>query len=50
MLRAGAQADTVCFTEYVQKNMALYEISNGMKLSTPAAAATSWPPFGSRWR
>ena len=23
---AQAQADTVCFTEYVQKNMALYEI------------------------
>ena len=39
MLRAGAQADTVCFTEYVQKNMALYEISNGLKLSTPAAAS-----------
>ena len=38
-LRAGAQADTVCFTEYVQKNMALYEISNGLKLSTPAAAS-----------
>merc|ERR1712167_142436 len=35
----GAQADTVCFTEYVQKNMALYEISNGLKLSTPAAAS-----------
>ena len=36
---SGAQADTVCFTEYVQKNMALYEISNGLKLSTPAAAS-----------
>ena len=35
----GAQADTVCFTEYVQKNMALYEITNGIKLSTPAAAS-----------
>ena len=39
ILHAGAQADTVCFTEYVQKNMALYEISNGLKLSTPAAAS-----------
>ena len=36
---SGAEADTVCFTEYVQKNMALYEISNGLKLSTPAAAS-----------
>jgi 20S proteasome alpha/beta subunit len=36
---SGAQADTVCFTEYVQKNMALYEITNGIKLSTPAAAS-----------
>mmetsp|Transcript_8260 Transcript_8260/g.24767 ORF Transcript_8260/g.24767 Transcript_8260/m.24767 type:complete len:196 (-) Transcript_8260:24-611(-) len=36
---AGSQADTVCFTEYVQKNMALYELTHGLRLSTAAAAS-----------
>ncbi|KAJ8611184.1 hypothetical protein CTAYLR_003572 [Chrysophaeum taylorii] len=35
---AGVAADSVAFTEYVQKNMALYEINSGLALSTRAAS------------
>lgn len=35
---AGVPSDSVHFTEYVQKNMALYEINNGLRLSTFAAS------------
>ena len=35
---AGPQSDCVSFTEYISKNMALYELNNDVKLSTKAAA------------
>lgn len=35
---AGPQSDCVSFTEYVSKNMALYELNNDVKLTTKAAA------------
>ncbi|CAN0185771.1 unnamed protein product [Phaeothamnion confervicola] len=34
----GPQADCSTFTEYIQKNMKLYELNNDLRLSTPAAA------------
>ncbi|CAM9183261.1 unnamed protein product [Chrysoparadoxa australica] len=34
----GPQADCNMFTEYIQKNLALYELNNNLKLSTKAAA------------
>lgn len=34
----GPQSDCVAFTEFVSKNMALYELNNDVKLSTKAAA------------
>ncbi len=34
----GPQSDCVSFTEYVSKNMALYELNNDVKLTTKAAA------------
>ncbi|CAN0027418.1 unnamed protein product, partial [Discosporangium mesarthrocarpum] len=38
MATAGPQSDCVTFTEYIQKNMTLYELNNNLKLSTNAAA------------
>lgn len=35
---AGELGDTKNFSEYIQKNMALYQLRNGIKLSTHAAA------------
>lgn len=35
---AGPQSDCVAFTEYISKNMALYELNNDVKLTTKAAA------------
>lgn len=35
---AGVIADGVNFSEYVQKNIQLYELDNDVKLSTHAAA------------
>lgn len=35
---AGPQSDCVSFTEYISKNMALYELNNDVKLGTKAAA------------
>lgn len=35
---AGPQSDCVAFTEYISKNMALYELNNDIKLTTKAAA------------
>eukprot|EP00752_Nemacystus_decipiens_P010677 g9508.t1 len=35
---AGPQSDCVSFTEYISKNMALYELNNDVKLSTKSAA------------
>lgn len=35
---AGPQSDCVSFTEYVSKNMALYELNNDVRLTTKAAA------------
>jgi len=35
---AGTPADTSAFTEYVQKNMKLYELNNDLKMSTHGAA------------
>ena len=35
---SGAQADNVAFTEYVSKNVALYELNNGLPLSTHACS------------
>lgn len=35
---AGPQSDCVSFTEYISKNMALYELNNDVKLTTKAAA------------
>jgi 20S proteasome alpha/beta subunit len=34
--QSGVGADNVAFTEYVQKNVALYKINNGLSLSTKA--------------
>ena len=34
--QSGVGADNVAFTEYIQKNVALYEINNGLALSTKA--------------
>ncbi|KAG5193149.1 nucleophile aminohydrolase [Tribonema minus] len=38
MALAGPQADCNLFGEYIQKNMALYELNNDLRLSTKAAA------------
>lgn len=38
MAYAGVYADGVAFSEFVQKNMKLYELEHDIKLSTPAAA------------
>ena len=38
MVGAGVFADSVNFTEYVQKNLKLYELNNDMALGTHAAA------------
>uniref|UniRef100_A0A7S3NPS0 Proteasome subunit beta n=1 Tax=Aureoumbra lagunensis TaxID=44058 RepID=A0A7S3NPS0_9STRA len=35
---AGVSADSVAFTEYIQKNVALYEIDHNIALSTQATA------------
>lgn len=35
---SGTPADTTNFTEYIQKNMKLYELNNDLKLSTKGAA------------
>jgi len=35
---SGTGADNMNFTEYVQKNLALYQINSGLKLSTKATA------------
>ncbi|CAM9583396.1 unnamed protein product [Scytosiphon promiscuus] len=35
---AGPQSDCVAFTEYISKNMALYELNNDVRLTTKAAA------------
>ena len=35
---SGNSSDSVNFSEFVQKNLALYEISSGLKLSTHATA------------
>ncbi|CAM9840819.1 unnamed protein product [Sphacelaria rigidula] len=34
----GPQSDCVAFTEYISKNMTLYELNNDVKLNTKAAA------------
>ena len=34
----GPQSDCVAFTEYIAKNMTLYELNNDVKLNTKAAA------------
>jgi 20S proteasome subunit beta 4 len=39
MVGAGVAADNSAFSEYVQKNMKLYELNNGCKLDTAAAAS-----------
>jgi 20S proteasome alpha/beta subunit len=36
--QSGPQCDTENFSEYIQKNMTLYELNNNMKLSTHATA------------
>lgn len=38
MAGSGIPADTSNFTEYIQKNMKLYELDNDLSLSTHAAA------------
>lgn len=38
LVGAGVFADSVNFTEYVQKNLKLYELNNDMKMGTSAAA------------
>jgi len=35
---SGVAADTVNFTEFIQKNLKLYELNNDLKLDTHAAA------------
>jgi len=36
--QSGPQCDTANFSEYIQKNMALYELNNNMRLTTHATA------------
>lgn len=38
LVSAGTPADSSNFTEFIQKNLKLYELNNDMKLSTRAAA------------
>lgn len=38
MARSGVHADGVTFSEYVQKNLKLYQLEHDLTLSTPAAA------------
>ena len=38
LVGSGNHADTTNFTNYVQKNLKLYELNNDLKLSTCAAA------------
>lgn len=35
---SGTAADTSAFSEYVQKNLKLYELNNDVKLNVPGAA------------
>ena len=35
---SGTAADTANFTEYIQKNLKLYELNNDVKLSNQSAA------------
>ena len=39
MVGAGVAADNAAFSEYVQKNLKLYELNNDVKLDTAAAAS-----------
>jgi 20S proteasome subunit beta 4 len=39
MVGAGVAADNASFSEYIQKNMKLYELNNDVQLDTDAAAA-----------
>jgi len=39
MVGAGVAADNATFSEYVQKNLKLYELNNDVKLDTAAAAS-----------
>ena len=39
MAMSGPKGDCVYFGEYIQANMKLYELRNGMKLSTHAASS-----------
>ena len=50
MAMSGPKGDCVYFGEYIQANMKRYELRNGMKLSTHAAARTPGTnsPFGLR--
>lgn len=38
LVSSGVPADGVNFTEFIQKNLKLYELNNDLKLSTHAAA------------
>lgn len=38
LVGAGVPADSANFSEYIQKNMKLYELNNDVQLSTSAAA------------
>lgn len=38
MAAVGTPADSKNFSEYIQKNMKLYELNNDIKLTTKAAA------------
>jgi len=38
LVGAGVFADSVNFSEYIQKNLKLYELNNDMRLGTHAAA------------
>jgi 20S proteasome alpha/beta subunit len=38
LANCGTYADRTNFTEYIQKNIVLYELNNGLQLTTHAAA------------
>jgi len=38
LVGAGVAADSTNFTEYIQKNLKLYELNNDLKLGTKATA------------
>ncbi|CAH0517244.1 unnamed protein product [Peronospora belbahrii] len=49
MVTSGPQSDRLAFSEYIQKNMKLYELRNGVQLNGAATAHYSQTTTTTRW-